>query len=442
MNALKRLLNVNPGEMGLVATLGVLLFGNSFALEVSEIVSTSGFLSQVSVPNILLVWIIDMALIIVSAGLQSLVVDRFNRIQLMRWMTIILAGCYIGLRLLFVFGAPAWLSYSLLFLVSDQSWLFFPLIFWVLANDLFDVAQGKRLFPLLIASGFLGQIGGILMATVAPNFLASLSLTSVELLGINAIIYLWIYTVVLFGFRKISIKFIPRESESFTHTISEGWEFVKNVDSFRYMCMAYLGLAVVITVIRFNFLSFTSQNVTDFQTFYGIYRLILIISSIIMTSFITSRLIQGIGLKNAFLITPSSMLLITLSVIFLAVLPIITGGMILAWLMYYTIDQSTRKTFQGLVPEERRGRVSMFIDSYVPASGVILASVLLGAVVIFGQLYSWSSTPVVYLIIGAVGAAFCIWATIRLRATYDSSLLNPRMKRRQRRSDVLDKLNF
>jgi threonine/homoserine/homoserine lactone efflux protein len=84
----------------------------------------------------------------------------------------------------------------------------------------------------------------------------------------------------------------------------------------------------------------------------------------------------------------------------------------------------------------------MFIDSYVPASGVILASVLLGAVVIFGQLYSWSSTSVIYLIIGALGAAFCIWATIRLRATYDSSLLNPRMKRRQRRSDVLDKLNF
>jgi ATP:ADP antiporter, AAA family len=442
MNTFKRLLNINPGELGLVAILGVLLFGNSFALEVSEIVSTSGFLSQVSVPNILIVWIIDMALIIISAGLQSLIVDRFNRLQLMRWVTIVLAACYIGLRLLFVIDAPAWLNYSLLFLVSDQSWLFFPLIFWVLANDLFDVAQGKRLFPLLIASGFLGQIGGILLATSAPSFLSSLALTSVELLGINAVIYLLIYLVLLLGLRKVNLKFDPRESESFRHTISEGWEFVKNVDSFRYMCMAYLGLAVVITVIRFNFLSFTSQNVSDFQTFYGIYRLVLITASIIMTSFITSRLIQVIGMKNAFLVTPTSMLLIAFGAIFAPLLLVTTGGMILAWLMYYTIDQSTRKTFQGLVPEERRGRVSMFIDSYVPASGVILASVLVGAVIIFAQIYSWASPAVVYLIIGVLGAAFCIWATIRLRATYDSSLLNPRMKRRQRRSDVLDKLNF
>jgi ATP:ADP antiporter, AAA family len=445
MNAIKRLLNVLPGELGLVVTLGFLLFGNSFALEVSDIVSTSGFLSQVSVPNILIVWIIDMTLILISAGLQSLIVDRFHRIQLMRWMSIILGAAYIGLRFLFVLGAPAWLSYSLLFLISDQSWLFFPLIFWVLANDLFDVAQGKRLFPLLIAIGFFGQIAGILVATLAPSVLSSLALTSVELLELNAVIYLLIYVVVLFGFRKVNIKFTPHKGEeTLRHTITEGWEFVKNVDSFRYMCMAYLGLAVVITVIRFNFLSFTTENVAqaDFQQFYGIYRLILIVSSIIMTSFIASRLTKGIGLKNAFLITPISLLLITITAFVSAWLPVITGGMIFAWLMYYTIDQSTRKTFQGLVPEERRGRVSMFIDSYVPASGAILASVLLGAVIIFGQLYGWSSSASIYLIIGALGALFCIWATIKLRSTYDSSLLNPRMKRRQRRSDALDKLKF
>jgi len=106
-------------------------------------VSTSGFLSQVSVPNILIVWIVDMSLILVSAGLQSLIVDRFHRIQLMRWMSIILGAAYVGLRVLFAVGAPAWLNYSLLFLVADQSWLFFPLIFWVLAAV--GLAFGGRL---------------------------------------------------------------------------------------------------------------------------------------------------------------------------------------------------------------------------------------------------------------------------------------------------------
>ncbi|NWF70983.1 MAG: hypothetical protein HXY40_18005 [Chloroflexi bacterium] len=446
MNLLKRVLNLQSGEAGLVLLMGLLLFGNSFALEVSEVVATSGFLSQVDVSNILIVWIIGMLLIIVSAGLQSLVVDRFNRVHLMRWVCLIVAGAYITLRLLFAVGAPEWLSFSLLFLLSDQQWLFFPLIFWVLANDRFQMAQGTRIFPLLIGFGFFGQVAGILMATFAPELLKSQALTSIELLSLNAGIFILLYIIVVFGLRDGSAAApgAQHKGESIRHTISEGWEFVKNVDSFRYMSMAYLGLAIVITVIRYNFLSVTSSAVpdADFQRFYGLYRLILTGSSILMTVFITSRLIKAIGLKNAFLLTPLSMTLIVAAALVSSLLLLTTGGMIFAWVMYYTIDQTTRKTFQALVPEERRGRVSMFIDSYVPASGVIMAAVLVGATVIFGSLFGWAITPIIYLIIGLVAAGFTLWATLRLRATYDSSLLNPRMKRRARRSEVLDKLNF
>jgi hypothetical protein len=128
-NRLKQLFSVRPGEAGLVIMLGLILLGNSMALWVSSVVSVSGFLSEVGVNEILIVWIVDMLLVTLSTGLQSLVVDRFNRATMLRWMSFIFALLYVILRMMFVFKVPGWVNYSVLFLLTEQQWLFFPLIF-------------------------------------------------------------------------------------------------------------------------------------------------------------------------------------------------------------------------------------------------------------------------------------------------------------------------
>ena len=97
----------------------------------------------------LIVWIIDWLLIIAATAGQSLIIDRFNRARLLGWVCLVFAGAYILLRLLFFFDVPEWINYSLLYFLTDQQWLFFPVFFWVLANDIYDPAQAKRLFPLI-----------------------------------------------------------------------------------------------------------------------------------------------------------------------------------------------------------------------------------------------------------------------------------------------------
>src|SRR4051812_46146656 len=84
---LNRIFRLHPGEIALVLILGFILLSNSIALEISDVVALSGFLSQVGVSGILLVWLVDMALILLTAGLQSLIIDQFNRISLMRWLS-------------------------------------------------------------------------------------------------------------------------------------------------------------------------------------------------------------------------------------------------------------------------------------------------------------------------------------------------------------------
>jgi AAA family ATP:ADP antiporter len=107
-----------------------------------------------------------------------------------------------------------------------------------------------------------------------------------------------------------------------------------------------------------------------------------------------------------------------------------------------TTDDSARKSFQALVPEERRGRVSTFMSNYLPALGTIVACLIAGVIVLIGLAQN-SELHIIYLIVAAIAAAFAIWAIFKMRAVYDNSMMNWRLKRRQRgTSSVLDKLDF
>lgn len=442
-----RVFKIQPGEVRLVLLLGLLLCGHSFVLEINEIIATSGFLSQVSVDNMLLVWSIAMSLIIVSGTLQSFILDRYNRKVLLLGVCLIVTLIYALLSGIFLSGAPSWLTYSLLFVVSDQQWLFVPLIFWVLANDLFSMAQAKRLFPLIISMSFIGQIAGIILSATAPNLLSGLHLTPLSFLGINTAIFALLSAVVWRFLPSVKHNAAPSSASSVSihQTLSEGWEFVRNVPSFRYMCLAYLGLAIAITVARFHFLVISDRELdsaSDFQTFYATYRLTIVILSIIMTAFITSRLMKWLRLQDVFLVTPGGILLIILALLLVGGLLVSTGGVVLVWVLYNSVDQSARKSLQALVPEERQGRVSLFIDSYVPALGVIMAALLITAILRLTPLIGLSDAAPIYLGLGAVVTVGSIGAVLKLRQVYDASLLNWRIKRRRRATSLLEQLEL
>ena len=441
---LYQLLRLRSGELGIVVILGLLLLCNSVALEVADVVAISGFLSEVGLPQLLLVWIIDMALLLLTTGVQSLVVDRFDRIGLMRGMVFAFIFVYTLLRIFFAFGMPPWFNYSFLYLLSDQQWLFFPLVFWILANDIFDMAQAKRIFPLIAAFGFVGQIIGLGMAAAAPQVLGSQGISSVDLISVIVLIYLAALGILWFGLRGVSIRETSHQSESVGETLSEGWRFIKEVKSFRYLTLSMMAVGLALTIIEFHFLfvsDVTFSAAGEFQTFYSLYRLGITVLAIIVQSLLTSRIINKIDLKNTFLILPGALLVSAVSVLAVPGIVLAAGARGLSRLVYNTIDQSARKAFQALVPEERRGRVSIFMESYLPASGTILGSIILGIIVLIGIPHQ-TYYPEVYLGLATAAGIIAVWLVILMRKHYDTSLWNWRLKRRQRRADVLDKLDF
>ena len=440
-----RLFRVYPAEVGITLSLGFLLLVNSMAQQISGVVAVSGFLSEVGTNQILLVWIVNYSLIALVAAFQSLLVDRFDRVKLLGFVCLGFAGVFTIIRLLFAMNVGGWLTYSLLYIISDQQWLFFPLVFWVFANDAFDLAQAKRLLPLLGAIGFIGKITGIIIAGLAPTLLKQIQSSSVELTTLIVILYVVAFVVVRARLQDVKVRTTVRKEEPLRKQLAEGWDFIGSIPLYKFLAFAVGLLIACHIIIEFHFVVVSSQQYPDgagFQQFYSIYRLGVALTAFVLQTFVTSRLIDRLTMKNAFLIMPLAVLGGFVWMIGVPGFISGVGAMVLNRLPRDTIDEATHKSLLALVPEERRGRVGLIMDNGMIGVGAVGGCILAGLVVLFGP----SITPnyaLGYLWIGmalAIGGTLCV---LKARMEYDKSLLSWRLKRRQRTSSgILDKLNF
>lgn len=432
---------LRSGEHGLVLTLGFILFANFAAMGITKVVSVSGFLGQVKDHYILLVWAIDMVLLILATGLQSLIVDRFDRVKLLAGVLLVFAGLYAILPLSFISNfMPLSVSYTLIYLLNDQQWRFFPVVFWILVNDIYDPGTGRRVMPIIGVFAFLGTIVGLGVAALD----AKLEFGAVNLLILNASIFFIAFILSRIGLRKVRIGITANTQVSMKESLNEGWEFIKTVPAFAYLALGMLTAGIVMTVLLFDTLSDAKLDLgKGFQSFYAQYNLIIAIVSVFVQG-ISTKLIEKLTLKKSFLIQPFMMLITT-------VLNFIVPGYMssavsqgLSRVTYDTVDLSARKSFQALVPNEKRGRVSMFIDSYLPSAGTIIGSLITFAIISIGLRLGIAREQytLVYIGLGIIIALVSVFAAFKVRSTYEQSMLSWQLKRRTRGASVLDKLDF
>jgi len=333
----------------------LLLLGNAFAQKLSEIISVSGFFSNVGVNQIIWVWMIDGVLMLVITGLQSLIIDRHNRRELMEDMVIALALAFAFLQILMAFSGPAWLSQSLLFLLSQQQWLTFPLIFWVFTNDLLGINQAKRLIPKIASYGFSGYALGI------------------SFVGFTS----W-------GMQRLNLP--------------HNW--------------------MVTLCLTINISGAVSQ-------------------------FLAQPLMNQLGLKTIFALQPLFSLVASSLMI---AAPNFMGSLIGIFLQkstQYGVDEPARKALQALVPQERRGRVSNFIDGYMIGLGGILGALIIAMMTITGWLTGLDLVGSNLYLVGAIVASVvALISTWKMYQTYNISMLDWRLHRRKRGDSVLDSLDF
>jgi len=446
-NFFSKLFRIYPEEVGQVFVLGFVLLGNQVARQITEIAALSGLISGDGGSNdVLAVWFVDYIIIFVIGALQSLVVDRIERPKLIKRGVLGMAFLFLGMRGLFFLNLPSIITYGSLYILAEQQFLLFPLIFWVLANDIFEASQARRLFPIIASFNFVGVLIGTGVSAMSPSVFEQLSISSANILLVNVVIYLICFAVLYFGLRNVRVRqSTQKEDESIAKSMSEGLGFVKEVPSFTFLAMCWFLMIICDVIVEFRFINVTGATFVtadSYQRFYSLYRLIVTVVAIIIQSAVTSRLIDRFSLKNTFFIYPIIMLVGVLAVLFFPGVWVSVFSLGFLKLTRDTVDESSRKSFQSLIPEERRGRVSTFMDSYLPSFGTVTACIIMGTVIFLGIRNGMENSHLIYLGVAGIAAIVGVWAIFKMRSVYDSSLLNWRMKRRQRGASLLDKMEF
>ncbi|MBK9209519.1 MAG: hypothetical protein IPL71_14930 [Anaerolineales bacterium] len=227
---LGRIFNVNDDEFGLFVLLSILLLGNTVARQMTGIIGISDLINTAGVNQILIVNAINGVLIFITAMLASLIVDRFDRIELLKWTSFAFALMFVVVEIISLVSSSEKITAALVYLMSQQQWLLFPMFFWVLANDIFEIAQAKRLIPAIGSWSFIGKVIGI-GATLLPALLFSFGLMENKVLSIEVVIrlnifyYLLVFIMITIGLKKITLRPLAKTEETIKETLNRGPRF-------------------------------------------------------------------------------------------------------------------------------------------------------------------------------------------------------------------------
>lgn len=93
------------------------------------------------------------------------------------------------------------------------------------------------------ASGVIGGVVGNIMAVSLSNYFASRGQESYEILIINSLLLFLLFVVFQVLGRDVhSTTRQARDGDTLRDMLADGWDFVRNVDVFRYLAIAMLGV--------------------------------------------------------------------------------------------------------------------------------------------------------------------------------------------------------
>jgi len=446
-NLLRRLLRVQPDETVVTLSFCLILFSNAVAQQITGVVGYSGFVSTGGPYAILLLWIVVNIAITAVALLQVIYIDRINRVRTLQILAVSFGAFFLIVRLMFALQVPTWIPYGLLTLVADQQYLIFPAIMWILAGDLFSMAQGKRIFPVIGGIGFLGRLCGLAIAAAAPSVFKALNLASEDVLVLVVLLYVAMFVIIRIQFRDYKQINKASKTQNIKEIFQEARDFILEVPLFRYLMLAVGAMIACSVVTEFYYTVFAKNTFADketFQTFFSAFKLGMTLLSFGVQTFLTSRLLKAMRVENLFFFLP-------LSVLGGLILAFAFPGLFTSMLLYFafklprqTVDDSAHRSVRSLIPDERRGRISVMMDTMIVGAAAVLGCVITGIIVLIGYPLLGDNVFYLYLAEGLIFTLIALWATQMAKSKYTESLLSWQLsrKKKSRPDAILKKLDF
>ncbi len=424
-----RVFNIRPEDWKPLLLLQALIVSICAVIASSKTVANSLFVAHAGVGALPYVYMASAACLGFSGFMLIPLIDKLPRLSIYRWTAVSLAGC-LGLSFLAILARQTWIFYVVYLLASLADSILF-LEFWLIAQDLCDARQAKRIFPLVIGwslvGGILGAFGTkFLVAYIHTEFL--LLASAVLLLGTLALIQM-IQTAFP---RETSLAPVPR----ITCTIGK-WprikldlQIVRQSPLVKLICVSFVLYAVLAFLTDFLFNAAAVRQFTvngavaqdRLTAFFGLFDGISICVALVIQFFLASRLLAVMGITNAQLLLPGMLGLGFMSIFlgrffggvrgaFVPTLATRLGQKCLS----SSIHRSSMSVLYSPIASEKRGRARTFAESIVQPAGVFLAGLLILSV-------ERLPLSLVAALATAISIAY-FWLTVHLRKVYLRQIL-------------------
>jgi HEAT repeat protein len=347
----------------------------------------------------------------VTAGFGALL-QRVERRRVLSLLPVALGLALLGGRALLLTDAR-WV-YPVLWLVMMVVWIMEATGAWAVASLLNDTRQAKRLFPLYGAGQIVGGAAGGLLTVPLARFLHAENLIFIWVAALTAA-GLVVWSLLGSGARTGQVARRRLSSrQSVLRTAQQGLTLIRSSH-----LLKWLGIAMVLFALLYNSLSFIfAQAVTarfpstdSLAAFLGFFNAMINAAALIVSLFVANRLFARFGVAT---------MVLTLASFYLVGFSALTIGVGFAFLVAFRLLQMVWvngvwitgwQALFTIVPPERRGQVTSFMDGVAWEAGMMLA----GAVIILAEVFQGDQA--VYLL-GAAGAALLMFAMWRARRAY------------------------
>jgi len=410
------LLKIRPEETRLVALMAVLFLSIQAGQGIGENAAFALFLSRVDVGFLPYMYMGLGVIVFIASIIYSASLSRFQNASVVIYVLAGTVVLFLGEWIAIVFlDQPI---YSWLWLTTYGMSVILGTLVWMVAGEVCDARQAKRLFPLFTSMGILGSVIGNALTGVVAKLAGTENLV---------LLYASLLTIAFFITRAITRGYFkpeiitPNTRFSLLEDIQAGYEFVSGSSLFKLIAITSVLYSVLFFAVDFPFSESLSLQFAGDEAglagFKGAFTGITTTITFLVSLFLANRLYTRLGIINSVLIMPIAYILGFLVFYFSfniqgAVFARFTQLVVLGGLL-----GTAWNALFNVVPLERRGQVLAFNNGVPAQIGVIVS----GLLIILGK--QFLDTKVV-LLLGVFVAVVAVVLTLKMIPAYGQALVD------------------
>jgi hypothetical protein len=295
-------------------------------------------------------------------------------------VTLVLMAIGLGVHL-------SWLTWALYFW-SGLFGLVLVAEFWLLANDLFNAREAKRLFPIIGSGAILGGfLGGALSGWLAKP------IGSANLLYIVAAMLIAASGLSHVAWKRRRPEVKREQAETPTPRFAEGLAILRKNSYTRLIALMLVCMTVCMTIVQWQYKGIAKIHFhgrqDDMTAFFGTLAAVLNLASFVLQLVGTPRLLKRFGVGVGLHVLPAGFGLGAIALLLTTVLPLPMLGAAAVAVLFsdgfrFSVDKASTELLYLPIPRAVKDQAKPFIDTFVDrASGALAGFIWLGLNALF-----------------------------------------------------------